>query len=147
MPDKFFLERTESRKILEAMLDEAGRADCLTVCSFAAAEGFMRRLIRLREKYGISKVTVILDFTVASRNRANMLFVARNVDELYLCNTHAKLILIESEKYNAVCAMSANATMNFRYECGIVSSSPALVREAKNRIKIMKNDGKRIEFD
>jgi hypothetical protein len=143
--ERFFLEKTGSWSIIQDMLNMAERADELTVCSFAMAEGVMRRLIKERRR--ISKITVILDFTVATRNRTSMLFIAKNVDELWLCNSHAKLILVENEKFRAVCALSANSTMNYRYECGIITDNKDIVNEAKKSLEIMKKDGKRIIFN
>lgn len=142
---RFFLEKTEAWDVLETMLNEAGRADEITVCSFAMAESFIRRLIKQRPRIG--KITVILDFVVATRNRSNMLFIAKNTDELYLCNTHAKLILVESENYKMVCTLSANATMNHRYECGMMSGDPQIINQAKECLAKMKADGQRIKFD
>jgi hypothetical protein len=141
----FFLKKAEAWTVLQSMLDTATGADHLTVCSFAMSEVVVKRLIR--ERYRIGKLTVILDMTVAKRHRANMLFTAKNVDELYLCNTHAKLIFIDNADYQAVCALSANLTMNYRYECGMMTDIPEVVREVKQCLENMKKDGQRIEFD
>jgi hypothetical protein len=142
---KFFLEKTGAWNTIETMLNTAEHADHLTVCSFAMSDVIVKRLIKERRR--ISYITVILDMTVATRNRTNMLFIAKNIDEFYLCNTHAKLILVENENYSAVCALSANSTMNYRYECGIMTDKPEIVTEAKNCLNSMKNDGQRIRFD
>jgi hypothetical protein len=142
--DRLFLEKTDSWTILNQIL-KSERADELIVCSFAMAEGFVRRLIK--EKSRIGKLTVILDFTIATRNRANMLFIANNTDELYLTNTHAKLFYIKNENKKVVAALSANATMNYRYECGIVTENEEMVLEAEKCIGKMISDGKRIKFD
>lgn len=142
---ELFLARTEAWKQLESMLDRAGRADELTVCSFAMSEGFARRLVRERRRIG--KLIVILDFTIATRKRAQMLFFTTVADELYLCNTHAKLIFVESECYTGVCALSANATMNYRYECGIVSDELTVIEQARQNLETMKHDGQRVTRD
>jgi hypothetical protein len=142
---EFFLEKTSKWAAIKTMLDKAVTADELTICSFAMSEVILKRLIK--ERHRIKKLTIIIDTTIATRNRANMLFIAKNIDELYICDTHAKLILIENKFHSSVCALSANSTMNYRYECGIMTDNNELVNKAKQCLKNMKNNARRIKFD
>jgi hypothetical protein len=126
-------------------LEHAKRAEALTLCSFAMAETFARRLLRERNK--IDRLVFLLDFTIAQRHRSNLLFLQRVADEIYLCHTHAKMILIESKNYTAVALMSANATMNYRYECGYITTNEKDIEILKNDLSEMKNDAVRIGTD
>jgi membrane-bound acyltransferase YfiQ involved in biofilm formation len=81
------------------LLCNVDRADKLTICSFAVAEAFARKLLKQQAK--IAHLTLLLDFTIAKRHRNNLLFLSNIANEIYLCNTHAKLVLLESQKYNA----------------------------------------------
>jgi hypothetical protein len=141
----FFLEKTSKWTVIQRMLDKAERADELIICSFAMSDVIVKRLIRERDRIG--KLTVILDSTIATRKRANMLFIAKNVDELYICDTHAKLVFVERDGFSSVCALSANSTMNYRYESGIITDDKNVVNEARKCLELMKLDGRRISFD
>jgi len=140
---EIFLEKTGSRDVFERMIDKTQRADEVIVCSFAVDENFLRRLTKAREKIG--KLTLILDFTLARRNRTRLIRAAELADELYCGNTHAKLFLIRSAEYSAVCALSANATTNYRYECGTILADRESIEVAENLIEKMKKDCVRIE--
>jgi hypothetical protein len=102
------------------------------------AEAFARKLLRERNK--IEHLTILLDFTIAKRHRQNLLLLEKIADEIYLCNTHAKLVLLESEYFSGVAAMSANATMNLRYECGFISTDIKHVNTIKTELEEMKRN-------
>lgn len=95
-----------------------GTVDRMVISSFAITEAYIRRIIRNRDH--IHHITLILDFTIASRNPQISLFAARNVDELYLVNNHSKIIYVENGERKMAAIMSNNATNNHRYESGII---------------------------
>lgn len=117
----------------------------MTLCSFAMAEAFARKLLRERNK--IDRLVLLLDFTIAQRHRSNLLFLQRVADEVYLCHTHAKMVLVESKTYTAAALMSANATMNYRYECGYITTCIDDIIVLKNDLNAMKNDAVRLGTD
>ena len=127
------------------MLTKAGRADELTICSFAMAEAFARRLLQVRSKIG--RLVIVLDFTIAQRHRRTLLFLHEVADEIYLCNTHAKMILVESADYTAAALMSANATMNYRYECGYITTQIYDIIDIKRQLEEMKANAVRSRID
>jgi hypothetical protein len=47
---RIFLRKTSAWDVVDALLNKAGRAEVLTICSFAMAEAFARKLLREREK-------------------------------------------------------------------------------------------------
>jgi hypothetical protein len=136
--DSIFLKKTDAWSILNTLLAKVERADKLIICSFAIAEAFARKLLRERNK--IEHLTLILDFTIAKRHRSNLLFLEQVADEIYLCNTHAKLVLLESKDLSGVAVMSANATMNLRYECGFISTDKNHINAIKNDLETMKQN-------
>lgn len=142
---RLFLRKTSAWDVVGMLLDNAKRAEALTLCSFAMAEAFARKLLRERNK--IDRLVVLLDFTIARRHRGNLLFLQRVADEIYLCHTHAKMILIESKNYTAAALISANATMNYRYECGYITTNIEDIKILKNDLNAMKNDAVRLGTD
>ncbi|MDR1984088.1 MAG: hypothetical protein LBQ28_04625 [Prevotellaceae bacterium] len=138
LQQKIFLRKTDAWTIVNTLISKVERADKLTICSFAVAEAFARKLLRERSK--IKHLTLMLDFTIAKRHRSNLLFLEQVADEIYLCNTHAKLVLLESPDVSGVAVMSANATMNLRYECGFISYEKNLIDTVINDLNNMKQN-------
>jgi hypothetical protein len=124
-----------SHDVFDYLIDKCEGADRLFVSSFAITETYIRRFIKNR--YRIKHITLLLDFTVATRQSRNTYFASQNVDELRLTNNHSKIILIENK---AVAIMSNNATDNSRYECGFVSFNSEMVSKYTELIKTMLND-------
>ena len=141
LQQKIFLKKTDAWSIVDTLLANVQRADKLTICSFAMADAFARKLLRQRSKF--ANLTLVLDFTIAQRHRANLLFLEQVADEIYLCNTHAKLVLLESEDISGVAVMSANATMNLRYECGFITYENHLINSIRNDLNQMKDNAVR----
>lgn len=119
--------QVQSHTVFDYMLQKMGHVDRMIISSFAITEAYIRRIIRNRHLIG--HITLILDFTIASRNPRISLFAAKNVDELYLVNNHSKIIYVESNGRSMAAIMSNNATNNHRYESGIIiqDSEKALV--------------------
>jgi hypothetical protein len=57
------------------------------------------------------------------------------------------MILIESKNYTAAALISANATMNYRYECGYITTNIEDIKILKNDLNAMKNDAVRLGTD
>jgi hypothetical protein len=140
-----FLRKTSAWDVVSTLLDNAKRAEELTLCSFAMAEAFARKLLRERNK--IDRLVLLLDFTIAQRHRQNLLFLEQVADEIYLCHTHAKMVLVESKDYTAAALISANATMNYRYECGYITTCNDDITLLKHDLNEMKSNAVRIGTD
>jgi hypothetical protein len=112
--------------VFDILLEKCKRADKMIIGSFAMNEAYVRRIIRNRER--ISSIEVFLDFTVASRNPANTIYVSANVDGLFLTNNHAKFIYCKGEK-EILAVMSNNATNNHRFEFQVFIQDPEAIAE------------------
>lgn len=111
-------QEVQSHNVFDYMLDRLEGADRMTISSFAITEAYVRRIIRNRERIG--HIDLILDFTIASRNPRITMYAAQNVDNLYLCNNHSKVIYLENGLQCMAAVMSNNATNNHRFESGII---------------------------
>jgi hypothetical protein len=123
--------QVQSHTVFDYMIEKLGHVDRMVISSFAITEAYIRRIIRNRKRIG--HITLILDFTIASRNPRITLFAAKNVDELYLVNNHSKIIYAEGNGNKMAAVMSNNATNNYRFESGIIireSNKAAVIGEA-----------------
>ncbi len=121
--------------IFDYLIEKCNGADRLFISSFAITDSYIRRFIKNR--YRINHITLVLDFTVATRKSRNTFFASLNVDELRLANNHSKIILIDNK---AVAIMSNNATKNSRYECGFISFDTNVIKQYSALVELMKID-------
>lgn len=135
----FFLSKqVASHHVFDFILNEIKRADEMIISSFAITDDYVRRLIRNRES--ISMLTLILDFTVASRNPRITDFAARNCEELYLTNNHSKTIYAKNKETEILAVVSNNTTKNRRYESGIIFKNHEVIPAFIQQYEQMKND-------
>lgn len=131
----YLSKHVQSHNVFDYLIEKMGTVDRMIVSSFAVTEAYIRRIIRNRNR--VKHITLILDFTIASRNPRISLFAEKNVDELYLVNNHSKIIYVESGNRRMAAIMSNNATNNHRFEAGIIildSTKAAVVGEAFNLV-------------
>jgi len=136
----FLNQHVQSHHVFDYMLDRMKGADSMTISSFAITEAYVRRIIRNRWRIG--RIDLVLDFTIASRNRTVLLYAAHNVDGIYLVNNHSKIILVEKDARRLVAVMSNNATNNHRYESGVIFDDPEATASFAVEIEKMKKDAK-----
>lgn len=118
------IERCNSFNILEGILEHLPDGADVFVCSYAVTDVWLRRLQVLRMSGRIARVGFLLDFDVMSRHRALMLQLHAVCDEVYMAETHAKMIIARSGGKCIAAVMSANATQNYRTEVYYVTDRP-----------------------
>lgn len=69
------------------------------------------------------------------------------VDFIYLNDTHAKMLLVESENFSAAAVMSANATMNYRIEAFYVTNRTDEVQLLKKDLLKVYGNSRSIKSD
>jgi len=135
----FFLSnQVASHHIFDFVIDEMKSAECMIISSFAITDHYVRRLIRNRGR--ISRITLFLDFTIASRNARVTQFAASNVAELFLTNNHSKTIYAKNADTEMLAVMSNNATNNMRYESGILFRNHDLIPQFLRQYETMQAD-------
>lgn len=130
----------QSHDVFDYILEQCGRADKLIIGSFAMNEAYVRRIIRNRKR--IAHIEVFLDLTVADRSPGNTIYVASNVDELYLVNNHSKFIYGKGQT-EILAAMSNNATNNHRFEIQVLTKNKDAIRSFLEQYEQMKQDSLR----
>lgn len=118
------IERCNSFGILEGMLEHLPDGADVFVCSYAVTDAWLRRLQALRVSGRIRRVGFLLDFDVMSRHRGMLAQLHSVSDEVYLAQTHAKMIIARSRDRCIAAVMSANATQNYRTEVYYVTDRP-----------------------
>jgi len=116
------LRKVDSWSILEGMLEHSNSPCSVVVCSFAIAEGWIKRLDKLKQIGKLERITVVLDHAVMTRHRPKIIMLENVVDNIYLNDTHAKMMVVESDSFQAAAILSANATMNYRNESAYVTN-------------------------
>lgn len=57
------------------------------------------------------------------------------IDNIYLNDTHAKMLLVESNDFSAAAVLSANATMNYRIESAYITNRADEIKKLKQDLQ------------
>jgi hypothetical protein len=135
----FFLSnQVASHHVFDFIINEMKSADSMIISSFAITDQYVRRLIRNSGR--ISRITLFLDFTIASRNARVTQFAASNVAELFLTNNHSKTIYAKNNDTEMLAVISNNATNNLRYESGIIFRNHPIIPQFLQQFETMQTD-------
>lgn len=104
-------------EVLPTLLSAIGPAS-IRIATFSISEDSLRPLFFLTEEGKITSLKMLLDTTV-KRHKLDLLLFAANISpEIRIDSCHAKVLLVENEKYNFGIAGSANLNHNHRWESG-----------------------------
>ena len=117
------VERCNSFNILLDMLEHFSSPAKLSLCSYAIAESWLRRLALLKKKGKINYIKILLDEDVIIRHREKLFFIQNICDEIYFSSSHAKVIILENETTELLAIMSCNATNNYRIETYYITNN------------------------
>lgn len=129
------IARIDSFSILEGIMSHTALPCSIVVSSFAIAEGYIKRLDKLKQKGRIERITVVLDNAVMIRHRSKIKMMESVVDNIYLNDTHAKCFLVESKDFSAAAVLSANATMNYRIESAYITNRVDEIQKLKQDLQ------------
>jgi len=105
--------------LLPHLLSFTGPAK-VSVASFSLSEDAVRVLNFCKECGDVIKLQCIFDYTMRSHKIDIMLFLQNVADEIRTTPNHAKLFIIENDKWKVAVIGSANLTPNPRLEIASV---------------------------
>ena len=104
-------------EVLPSLLSEIGPAD-IRIATFSISEDSLRPLFFLADDKKITGLTLLLDTTV-KRHKLDLLLFASNITpRIRIDSCHAKVLLVENDKYQFGIAGSANLNQNHSWENG-----------------------------
>ncbi len=125
--------------LLEWILNQTGSAE-ITVITFSISEEFIRKVHQFRKMGLIAKITVLLDFKAIQKTENLIRFAENTFDEIYYAKTHAKILLVQSNKFRVCVIGSQNATRGNREECELVTTDPVIYENLSNSIQRLKQN-------
>lgn len=132
--------RVQLYDVLEWIVDQTGPA-IVIVLTFSVSEEFIRKIFQLKKSGKIKDITVIVDFKAIQKTEKIVRLAGNVFDRLIYSKSHAKILLIESDKMNVCVTGSQNATRGNREESGIVSTDTALITKFKSEIQRLIDNG------
>lgn len=124
--------RFSMHELLEFLLMKTGPAN-VRITSFSITEVAIRSFLNLMETGIILKLECLFDISV-KRHKLGLLYFVNNVaSSIALTKCHAKLILIENDKWRISVIGSANFQVNDKIEAGVISTSPGFLEFYRNR--------------
>lgn len=105
-------------EVLPTLLSTIGPAS-VRIATFSISEDSLRSLFFLTEEGQITSLRMLLDTTV-KRHKIDLLLFAANISpEIRIDSCHAKVLLVENERYKFGIIGSANLNLNHRWEAGV----------------------------
>jgi len=90
--------------------------------TFSVSEEYLRRLVLLKERCKVGRLTLILDHTATNKLINLWQFISNVADESYLADNHSKVILISNGTKVVSIVTSQNLTRGNRYESSIITT-------------------------
>jgi len=119
--------------LIEWTLEQIGKSD-ITIVTFSISEEFIRKIWMLKEIGLIGKVTLILDFKAIQKTQQLVRFAENVFSDIHFSKTHAKVVLIESARYQVSITGSQNCTRGNREESGIVTTDQQIYSKLSTEI-------------
>ena len=133
-------------QVIEKVLGISGKAEVL-ICSFSIAEDSLRVLHRLKQNGKISRLTLLFDKSVRRHKMDLLGFCHSFADDIYLNESHIKLVLINNQFFNISIITSANLTNNERYEYYIISNVDEIIEATITAISSLLQLSKKHKLD
>jgi hypothetical protein len=122
-------------ELLEFLLTKTGPAS-VRITSFSITEAAVRSFLNLMEAGVILRLECLFDISV-KRHKLGLLYFVNNVaSSIALAKCHAKLILIENDKWRISVIGSANFQVNDKIEAGVISTQPGFLKFYWNRFTL-----------
>lgn len=102
--------------VLEKLIGFTGPAR-ITVSSYSVGEEFLRKLISLRKHNLITYAALYTDFKAMQKTAHVNPMLLKAYDEVYFCNNHSKVMIIEGGLVPVTVISSQNQTRGNRMEC------------------------------
>lgn len=105
----------------------------LITSSYSVGEDAIRKFFDVRLK----SVKIILDKSMQKHRIALLEFIQRSNCEVYLCDNHSKVLVLENEYHKVAFVGSQNYTKNRRVEVGVLFIDCEEVDVLKNGLEII----------
>jgi hypothetical protein len=110
-------------ELLEHLLGITGPA-LVRVSSFSISEVAIRAFYSLTASGTITRLDCLFDISV-KRHKLGLMFFASNIGcRIALSKNHAKILLIENDRWKLVVVGSANLQLNDKNEVAVISTDP-----------------------
>jgi len=106
--------------LLFHLLEQTGPADVF-ISTWSVSENAVRQIIAKILDGSIRKLAAIFDWRVKMRRPEAFEMAKFNISDIRLTTCHAKVTVIENEKWSIAVVGSANYTNNPRIEAGVIS--------------------------
>lgn len=129
------VSRQNSMQMLRQIVQMTGEESTLVIFSYSVTDGWLRQLMKMRQEYKVSHITLVLDRDVMIRHREKLLQIERVADACYLSDSHAKVYLSQGKTKSIALITSANATNNYRNECYYGTDRPTELEQIERDIR------------
>ncbi|MGL4908525.1 MAG: hypothetical protein ACRC9X_08760 [Bacteroidales bacterium] len=131
--------------VLPIFLEHTGAAS-VDIATFNISEDSLRPLFMSVEKQAITQLRLLLDMNV-KRHKVSMLCFAKGITEnIRITSNHAKLLLVQNDRYTITLLGSANLNTNARWENGVMFTCAEIFNYFKTQFDNAYNTGHSFDF-
>lgn len=130
MINAFISDNTQVAEILENVIKDLSCSDSITIrqATFSISEEFLRRIWRIKTSVN-ARFILVIDRKALQKTKSLWRFIANVYDEVYLADSHAKILLVESVANGVVkdrvsVITSQNLTRGNRHESTVITKFP-----------------------
>lgn len=117
----YFTSTLQLADILAWIVSQTGIAD-VDVSTFSTSEGFIRRVVKLRESGAVRHCRMLCDMRASCKTATLMPFISSAFDDARLSRNHSKVILVHGELMDVAVVTSQNQTRGDRLEAGMITA-------------------------
>jgi hypothetical protein len=137
----FYTDKFQLFDVMEVLLNQlSGKCNIIHITSFSISEEFIRKIWKFRQEMDIGKMVVIPDGKAAVKI-SKLLHFAKNVfDEVYLTDSHGRVIPSDCRLPAAICT-GQNRTRGNRKESAVITADAGCYRSFYGEIREMIKTG------
>lgn len=129
----YFSNRVQIADVMDWVIDQIGPAE-ITITTFSTSEEFIRRVVALRAKGKILKVSLFCDIRAARKTLSIYDFIKGAFDDVFLCENHSKVLLFRGSTKKVAIITSQNQTRGDRFECGVISTMADITAQLESSL-------------
>lgn len=121
----YLSDRMQVADLLQWILGQTGAA-AVRMTSFSISEEFLRRLFFIRQSGLITDIDIVLDLKATNKTLILWPFIEQTVRNCHLAPSHAKILLVNNDRWTVSMVTSQNLTRGNRFESAVISTDPEL---------------------
>ena len=129
--------------IVDNIVEKLGGKSEISFTTFGLSEPAIRKLANMKFKGQLTALNCVLDYRIQQRQPKAFKLISSIANRIGYNESHAKITVIENNKFNLVIVGSQNWTRNTKHEAGVILCIAPVAEFYKNYILQQINDSRK----